>query len=180
MFSTKSSSLVSIPITPLPPRRCWEYVLTGRRLTYPLLVMVTTTSSCGMRSSRSSSTCEALICVLRSLLYFCLSSESSDLIIPYFFSSLSMIDIYSAISRISSAYSSSTFCLSSPVSFCRRMSRIAFACISSSPKLAIKPDLASSTVLEARMREMTASRWSSAIFRPRSMWARSSAFFNWN
>ena len=81
--------------------------------------------------------------------------------------------------RIASA-SSRTASISMPVSLWSCISRMALVCSSERRYLAIREPLASSLVLALRMILMTSSRWSRAIIRPASMWARFSASLSLN
>ena len=93
---------------------------------------------------------------------------------------LARMSCSSLISASTSRYSSSIFLRSSAASRARRMSRIACACSSLSLNLAINCSRATSTSAAARIVLITASRLSSAIFRPSKMCARSCAFFSSN
>ena len=72
-----------------------------------------------------------------------------------------------------SLYSSCNFSCWMLVSWAKRMSTIALACTSSSPKRDFKASIASCGFFEARIKRTTSSMLSEAIIKPSSMWARS-------
>jgi len=169
---TTSSSLVSMPINPSPPRRCCLYVSSGMRFMYPSWVIMSTISSLGIRSSMSMSRAWATISVRRSSPYLSFISRASALIMPRMRASLASMSSRSRMS-LSISWNSSWMASSSiPVSFCRRMSRIALACSSSRSKRAISPALASSGDLAERMMRSVSSRAPIAFTRPCRMWSR--------
>ena len=91
-----------------------------------------------------------------------------------------MMSRKSAILRRSAASSSSSFVLSRPVSWPRRICTMACACTSSRPKRSMRATLPSGIDLEFLKMAMTSSMKSSAIMRPSRMWARSCAFLRSN
>ena len=131
-----------------------------------MLEIVTTISSLAIRSSILISPASSSIDVLRSSPYLSLTSISSSLMICILLGSSAKISFKSAIVAINSAYSALTLSISRPVSFWSLISKIAFACISDSLNSFIKPFLASSPFLDARISFITASRLSRAIINP--------------
>ena len=114
--------------------------------------------------------------VRRSSPYFSFTSRSSSLMMPMRMPSSASTAFRWVISFMSSACSSRILSRSRPVRRCRRMSRMARACTSLSPKRSMRPSRATSGVSLPRIRAITSSRLSMAISRPSRMWARSSAF----
>ena len=127
---TTSSSLVCIPDSPLPPRRCERKSVKGVRLIYPPDVTVTTMSSRSIRSSSSMSPAQSVISVRRGTANFSLTSINSEEIISIIRALEPRISKYSRIFPASSRSSSVTSLTPIWVSRCRRNSRIARACVS--------------------------------------------------
>ena len=158
--------MVSIPLIPLPPR-CWLRKLsTLMRLIYPNFVMVITVLVTGIRSSMEMSYSSNPIDVLLSSPYLSAIRRISSLITPRSFFSSARIAFNSAILANNSLYSFSIFSRSRPVSARRRISTIACACASLSPKRFINFSFASGVVLLPRIMEITSSIWSKAISKP--------------
>ena len=145
---------------------------------YPILVMVITTSSLGIRSSVEMSYSSNPMAVLLSSPYFSEITRISFLITPSNNFLSARIALYSAIFFSSSAYSVSSFSLSRPVRALRRISTIAWDCASLKLKRLINSAFAICTVLDPRMILITSSMLSRAISRPSKMCARSSALFS--
>ena len=125
-----------------------------------------TTSVSGIMSSILTSPPANSMSVRRSSPYLSFISMSSSLMISMRLALSDKILFKYSIVFMSSSYSALILSLSRPVSFCRRMSRMAFACISLSLNSDIKPLRASSGVAEPRMSLITASRLSIAISKP--------------
>ena len=121
-----------------------------------------------------------LISVLRSSPKSSFNLSASSLIIPYIFESSDKIPVNSSINSISSLYSWLILSLSSPVSLCNLISRIAFAWISENLNFAINSVRATFASFEARIILITSSILSSAILNPSKIWALFLAFFNSN
>ena len=115
--------------------------------------------------------------VLRSSPYFSAIKRISSRITPRSFFSSARIAFNSAIRSINSAYSTSIFSRSRPVSARRRISTIACAWTSVRENLSIKRFFASGVFALLRIILITSSILSSAISKPSRMWARSSALF---
>ena len=174
----KSWSRVLAALAPTPPRFCFLYSVNAVRLMYPAWEIVMTTSESGIISSMLTSPPEYSISVLRSSPNLSLTSSSSSLMIDIRNAlSFKMLFKYSIV-FINSSYSALILSRSRPVSFWRRMSKIALAWISLSLNSVINPVFASSGVDEARMSLMTASRLSMAMSKPSRTWARFSACFS--
>ena len=155
--------------------------------------MVTTISSSGTTSSIRMLPAKAAISVIRSLPNWSLMAWNSSRITAMSRVSSARMALRWAMVFSSSASSSRILSRSSPVRRCRRMSRMAWACLSESfsqgcfsswaavaKRPSMRPCLASSGEAAARISLMTASRKSSAIFRPMRIWWRSSALRSWN
>ena len=142
--------------------------------------MVTMQASLAMRSSMLISPSSATMSVRRGSPYFSLTSSSSVLTTPISFFSLASRLLRYSMRLMSSRYSSSILSRSRPVSWYRRMSRMALAWSSDSLNLAINFFFASSRSSASLMILTTASMLSSAMRKPSRMWARSSAFCSSN
>ena len=88
---------------------------------------------------------------------------------------LSRISVYAAIRAMSSSYSSWIFWDSSAASWRSCICRMDCAWTSSMSRSSLSASRATSAEAERRMVAMTSSSMSSALSRPRRMWARSSA-----
>ena len=175
---TKSSSLVEIPVIPLPPLFWLLYVSIGILLIYPKCVRATTVCSSLIKSSTFISPSAATIFVFLSSPYFCLISSSSSLIISNTNCSLANISLKWAINFINSLYSSSIFSRCKPDNVFNLISRIACAWISERPNLFINLSFASS--YEDLIILITSSMLSNAIFKPSNMCALASALSSSN
>ena len=131
----------------------------------------------GIRSSMEISYSSYPMDVLRSSPYFSAIARISSRITPSSFFLSARIAFNSSIFAIRSAYSVSIFSLSRPVSARRRISTIACACASDNAKRSIKRSFASCAFLLERMMLITSSILSSAISNPFKIWALSSALF---
>ena len=165
MSSMKSSSMVCIPLMPLPPLFC-TLKLSGLILfIYPSFVIAMIISSLWIRSSSSiSSSC--IKPVLLSSLYLSSTTRISSFIsASNFFSSASIPSKYSIFAS-SSLYSDSSLSLSKPVRALRRISTIASACASESPNLFISSSFAIFTFSLPLIIFMISSMLSRAISKP--------------
>ncbi len=148
---------------------------------YPVWVTVITISSSSIRSSRVISSSVAASSVRRSSPNCDWILSSSSTTICSCSGSLARMPFSFSISFSVSSYSSTIFWRSSPVSRCRRMSRMAWAWTSEKWKRSRSASFASCGVLDWRISATTSSRLSIAILSPSRMWARSSALrsSNW-
>ena len=133
----KSSSIVCIPLIPLPPRFCDLKLSTVIRLIYPRFVMAMIVLSLGIRSSMEISYSSKPITLLLSSPYFAEISLISVLITPRRSFSSARIAFNSAILASSSLCSFSIFSLSRPVRVRSLISTIAWDCTSVRPNRSI-------------------------------------------
>ena len=169
--------MVSILLIPLPPRFCARKLSRLIRLIYPSFVMVMTVLVTGIKSSMEISYSSNPMDVLLSSPYLSAIRRISSRMTPSSFFLSARIAFNSVMRSINSAYSFSSFSRSRPVSARRRISTIACACTSVSEKRSIKRSFASWVFLLLRIMLITSSILSSAVNNPCKIWARSSALF---